>query len=93
MSSSPSRLVYGSLCTGRWQRKNGYIRGWLPHLRVNPAWYGSPRTGLAYNVGVSDKPSRARALRAETVGLLVVALLILAILLLRSGGSIDWYAR
>ena len=47
-----------------------------------------------YNTGVSDKTSRTRAaLRAETIGLLVVALVILAILLLRSGGGIDWYAR
>ena len=41
---------------------------------------------------VQEDPQR-RALRAETLGLLVVVLIILAIVLLWSGNHIDWHAR
>jgi len=39
------------------------------------------------------KPSHARVLRAETLGVILIALLILAILLRRWGGHIHWSAR
>lgn len=53
---------------------------------------GGKRPRVLYNVAVEKDPQR-RALRAETVGLLVVAMVIVAIVLLWSCGSIDWYAR
>lgn len=39
------------------------------------------------------KAARARVLRAETVGLLVVAMLILGMILVRWGHFLGWHAR
>ncbi|HLH08916.1 MAG TPA: hypothetical protein VKW78_16875 [Terriglobales bacterium] len=39
------------------------------------------------------KVAQARVLRAEAIGLLVLAALILGIILLRWGRFIDWHAR
>jgi len=47
---------------------------------------------LHYNSFVA-KPSHARVLQAETLGVILIALLILAILLRRWGGHIHWSAR
>jgi len=39
------------------------------------------------------KAAQARVLRAETVGLLVVAMLILGMILVRWGHFLDWHVR
>ena len=39
------------------------------------------------------KAAQARVLRAETVGLLVVAMLILGMILVRWGHFLNWHAR
>ncbi len=66
------------------------ITGKNSHTRARPATAATP--ALHYNGAVEEEPQR-RVLRAETLGLLVVALVILAIVLLWSGNHIDWRAR
>jgi hypothetical protein len=39
------------------------------------------------------KAAQARVLRAETIGLLVVAMLILGLILMRWGRFLDWHVR
>jgi hypothetical protein len=49
--------------------------------------------GCLQDSDAKTKAAQARVLRAETVGLLVVALLILGMILVRWGHFLDWHAR
>jgi hypothetical protein len=45
-----------------------------------------------YNVRVTEEP-RTRALRSETIGLIVIAVILAIMILVRWGGIIAWSAR